>query len=191
MNRVFKRIHVGSPSTFLWIPVLLLLSGTLAAARELKIWTVDELYQASDAVVVARFVSWNQINWDFGEEPWPRLFAGEVGDYLRKHTIAREAVFRVESVMKGSIASKTVRVLLCDFTAAEKEIENGPRFYPKELAQMKDGPSLMLFLTKSKDEGRYRPTTGHVELSVMRSIIPPIAERPELMGLLTPLAVVS
>jgi hypothetical protein len=82
---------------------------------------------------------------------------------LRKHIVAREAEFRVESVMKGSIASKTIRVLLCDFTPDENLIESGPRFYPKELAQTKDGPTLMLFLTKSTDEGRYRPTTGHFD----------------------------
>ena len=148
---------------FLWTTVIAILSGTSSSAREVKSWTTDELYQASDAVVVVRFLSWKQIDWEFAEAPWPRLFAGEVGDYLRKHIMAREAEFRVESVMKGSIASKTIRVLLCDFTPDENEIENGPRFYPKELAQTKDGPTLMLFLTKSTEEGRYRPTTGHFD----------------------------
>ncbi len=174
MNGLFNPLPVRMLLPFLWIPTVAILSETPSSAREVKTWTTDELYQASDTVVVVRFLSWKQIDWEFDEAPWPKLFAGEVGDYMRKHIMAREAEFRVESVMKGSVASKTVRVLLCDFTPAKNEIENGPRFYPKELAQTKDGPTLLLFLTKSTEEGRYRPTTGHFDpIDSVQVLLPP------------------
>ncbi len=76
MNRIVNLFHAQMLLPFLCTTVIAILSGTSSSAREVKSWTAEELYQASDVVVVVRFLSWKQIDWEFVEAPWPRLFAG-------------------------------------------------------------------------------------------------------------------
>ena len=131
-------------------------------ARPLKEWTCAELMQHSDVVVIGRFELWKTIHSDFEDEPWRSLFAEEAGKLLREHIIARDATISVESVVKGKFPDKSLHVLLFGYKTDNPGVENGFRFFPKELAQAEEAPLLLLFL-KQGSEGLFVPTTGHAD----------------------------